>query len=153
MRWKMRSPPERSTRTAMPGSFASKALAMRSATGRSTAVYQTALPSFLAASMSWGVTAEADTVARAARGTEVAASAVASPRENARRLIALAMIDSSQIRLHSVDQCVATVCRQKQAHPRARREVGLGRSRNAQRHTTADFDNIVAAGTKKDVAE
>ena len=56
MRWKMRSAPERSTRMAMPGYLASNALAMRSATGRSTDVYQTTLPSFLAASISSGVT-------------------------------------------------------------------------------------------------
>src|SRR5262245_62707616 len=128
----MRSPPERSTRTAIPGYFASKALAMRSATGRSTAVYQTALPSFLAASISCGVTGEAATAARAARGTDVAARAVARPWEKARRLIALAMMDSSRIRLNSVDQGVTTVGWQQQAHPRARREVSLGRSRNAQ---------------------
>src|SRR5262245_46990561 len=58
MRWKMRSPPERSTRTAMPGYLASNALAMRSATGRSTAVYHTALPSLVAAATSSGVTAD-----------------------------------------------------------------------------------------------
>src|SRR5262249_21366498 len=52
----MRSPPERSTRMAIPGYVASNALAMRSATGRSTAVYQMTLPSFLAASMSSWVT-------------------------------------------------------------------------------------------------
>ena len=55
MRWKIRSPPDRSTRMAMPGYFASNALAIRSATGRSTAVYQIALPSFFAASISSGV--------------------------------------------------------------------------------------------------
>ena len=54
-RWKIRSPPERSTRMSMPGYLASKALAMRSATGRSTAVYQTTFPSFFAASTRAGV--------------------------------------------------------------------------------------------------
>ena len=38
MRWKLRSAPERSTRTAMPGNFTSKALATFSATGNSTEV-------------------------------------------------------------------------------------------------------------------
>ena len=38
MRWNTRSAPVRSTRTAMPGYFASNALAMRSATGRSIEV-------------------------------------------------------------------------------------------------------------------
>ena len=35
MRWNTRSAPVRSTRTAMPGNFASKAFAIRSETGRS----------------------------------------------------------------------------------------------------------------------
>src|ERR1700733_9661963 len=56
MRWNTRSAPVRSTRTAMPGYFVSNALATRSAAGRSSEVYQTALPSFLAASIKAGVT-------------------------------------------------------------------------------------------------
>src|ERR1700722_20002748 len=55
MRWNTRSAPVRSTRTAMPEYFASNALATRSAAGRSSDVYQTALPSFLAASIRPGV--------------------------------------------------------------------------------------------------
>ena len=39
MRWNTRSAPVRSTRTAMPGYFASKALAIFSASGRSIEVY------------------------------------------------------------------------------------------------------------------
>src|SRR5262249_29300137 len=130
MRWKMRSPPERSTRTAIPGYLASKALAMRSATGRSTAVYQTALPSLRAASISSGVTGEAVTAAAAPRGNDVAASAVvASPRHKARRLrLALAMNGLLQgERDISVDQGLAVGRRQHQAHDRARGEVGLRR--------------------------
>src|SRR5664280_1350358 len=57
MRWNTRSAPLRSTRTATPGYLASKALATFSASGRSTEVYQTTLPSFLAASISAGVIA------------------------------------------------------------------------------------------------
>ena len=57
MRWNTRSAPERSTRTAMPGYFASNVLAIRSAAARSIEVYQTTLPSFFAASISAGVTA------------------------------------------------------------------------------------------------
>src|SRR3954468_741332 len=44
-------------RTGMPGYLASKPRATRSDTGRSMAAYQTTLPSFLAASISAGVTA------------------------------------------------------------------------------------------------
>ena len=57
MRWNTRSAPVRSTRTAMPGNFASNDLAIFSASGRSTEVYQTTLPSFFAASISAGVIA------------------------------------------------------------------------------------------------
>src|SRR4029077_20154282 len=57
MRWNTRSAPVRSTRTATPGYLASKDLATFSASGRSTEVYQTTLPSFLAASTSVGVMA------------------------------------------------------------------------------------------------
>ncbi len=57
MRWNTRSAPERSTRTGMPGYFASKDLAIRSAADRSIDVYQTTLPSFFAASISAGVIA------------------------------------------------------------------------------------------------
>ena len=59
MRWNTRSAPVRSTRAATPGYFASNERATRSASGRSTEVYQTALPSFFAASISAGVTASA----------------------------------------------------------------------------------------------
>src|SRR5919197_3042974 len=59
MRWNSRSAPLRSTRTAMPGNFASNALAMRSAADRSIEVYQTTLPSFFAASIRAGVIASA----------------------------------------------------------------------------------------------
>ncbi len=57
MRWKTRSAPVRSTRTAMPGYFASNDFAIFSASGRSIEVYQTTLPSCCAASISAGVTA------------------------------------------------------------------------------------------------
>src|SRR5258708_16110513 len=59
MRWNTRSAPERSTRTAIPGYFASNDFAIFSATARSIDVYQTTLPSFFAASTSAGVTASA----------------------------------------------------------------------------------------------
>src|SRR5215210_6730147 len=77
MRWNTRSAPERSTRTAMPGYFASNALPTFSESGRSTDVYQTTLPSFLAASTSAGVTGSAaGACARKGEANTVAASAV-----------------------------------------------------------------------------
>src|SRR6185436_11030056 len=76
MRVNTRSAPVRSTRTEMPGYLASNDLATFSASGRSTEVYQTTLPSFLAASMSCGVTALAGGAAERTRveGRVVAAA-------------------------------------------------------------------------------
>src|SRR3954447_14052497 len=59
MRWNTRSAPVRSTRTSMPPNFALNEAAIFSATGRSIEVYQTTLPSFLAASINCGVMASA----------------------------------------------------------------------------------------------
>src|SRR5258708_23852424 len=75
MRWNTRSAPERSTRVAMPGYFASNAFATFSASGRSTEVYQTTLPSFLAASISACVT---DSAAGACASTRVANALIAA---------------------------------------------------------------------------
>src|ERR1700680_4780977 len=75
MRWNTRSAPVRSTRTATPEYFVSNARATRSAAGRSSEVYQTTLPSFLAASIKVGVTALAG---GAAAVTEVAFIEVAN---------------------------------------------------------------------------
>src|ERR1051326_4580733 len=79
MRWNTRSAPERSTRTATPGYFASNDLAIFSATARSMDVYQTTLPSFLAASTSAGVTASA---AGAAAGRVAKAAVAARAQED-----------------------------------------------------------------------
>ena len=54
-RCKMRSAPVRSTCTFTPGYLASNRLPISSATLRSIEVYQTTLPSFLAAAISSGV--------------------------------------------------------------------------------------------------
>src|SRR4029450_10097281 len=56
MRCRMRSAPVRSTLQLTPGYFASNALPICSDNLRSTEVYQTTLASFLAASISAGVT-------------------------------------------------------------------------------------------------
>ena len=79
MRWKMRSPPERSTLTLMPGYLASNALAMRSATGRSTAVYQTPCLLSWPPSISSGVIVDGGgAAARARRRNEAVMPAAAS---------------------------------------------------------------------------
>src|SRR6267154_2647158 len=88
MRWNTRSAPERSTRTAMPGYVASNDFAIFSATERSIDVYQTILPSFLAASISAGVTASAAGAAEATR-VESAAPARAEPDFRNLRLVIL----------------------------------------------------------------
>src|SRR6266567_7575206 len=75
MRWNTRSAPERSTRVAIPGYFVSNAFAIFSASGRSTDVYQTTLPSFLATSISACVTGSA---AGACANTRVANTLVAA---------------------------------------------------------------------------
>jgi hypothetical protein len=81
MRLNTRSAPVRSTRTATPGYLASNARATFSASGRSTEVYQTTLPSFFAASISAGVTAlaggAADTTWACAGGVNLPAAASA----------------------------------------------------------------------------
>ena len=85
MRWNTRSAPERSTRTAMPGYFASNALPTFSASGRSTEVYQTTLPSFLAASISAGVTLSAAGACALTRVANAAAPSAAEPFRMSRR--------------------------------------------------------------------
>ena len=89
MRWKMRSPPERSTRTGTPGYLASNALAIRSATGRSTAVYQLTLPSFCAAAISSGVTLVGAGAAADATGVSIgsASGVAARPCSRSRRVM------------------------------------------------------------------
>src|SRR5882724_2272843 len=83
MRWNTRSAPERSTRTATPGYFASNDFAIFSATARSIDVYQTTLPSFFAASISAGVMASAAGAAETTRAAKVtdAARAEEDPRK------------------------------------------------------------------------
>src|SRR5262245_28868488 len=75
MRWNTRSAPERSTRTETPASLSWKDFAIRSASGRSTDVYQATLPSFFAASINAGVIAVAGGAA-ARRGDANSADAV-----------------------------------------------------------------------------
>src|ERR1700712_4297699 len=77
MRWNTRSAPVRSTRTSMPLNFSLKAPAIFSATERSTAVYQTTLPSFFAASINCGVIASAGGASARAGAANTAPSASA----------------------------------------------------------------------------
>jgi hypothetical protein len=86
IRWNTRSAPERSTRTAMPGYFASNALPTFSDSGRSTEVYQTTLPSFFAASISAGVTAAPAGACAMTRVENAAAPSAVAPFSKSRRV-------------------------------------------------------------------
>ncbi len=93
MRWNTRSAPVRSTRTAMPEYFASNARATFSAAGRSSEVYQTTLPSFLAASIKAGVTVLAG---GAAASTAVAPHGLANaPAASALEPIRMSRLENS----------------------------------------------------------
>src|ERR1700716_576050 len=92
MRWKTRSAPVRSTRTAIPGYFASKALEMISATCRSTEVYQITLPSLRAASTNCGVILSvAGGAARRVAGAQLSALAAAADPSRACRGVGVAV--------------------------------------------------------------
>src|SRR5471032_2421002 len=93
MRCSRRSAPLRSTLQDTPGYLASNALPICSESFRSIEVYQTTLPSFLAASSSAGVTALAGGAADSTRVENAAPAASAlepiktSRRENLERFI------------------------------------------------------------------
>src|SRR5262245_2583371 len=84
MRWKTRSAPVRSTRAVTPGYLASKALATFSASGRSTDVYQTTLPSRRAASINCGVMEAGSGGAALSGDANVLAARAAVPCNNLR---------------------------------------------------------------------
>src|SRR5689334_9866204 len=151
MRWKTRSAPVRSTRTEMPGYFASNDFPIFSASGRSTEVYQTTLPSFFAASISCGVTGLA---AGAADSTCVENALLAAsapvPTKRVRREIGKSVISVSSFSLvrfyilSSASPCErpAPIGRQTQIHCAALRDV-LPRSReNAQLSPILRLDHV-----------
>src|SRR5690242_16644421 len=150
MRWKMRSPPERSTRMEMPGYFCSKALAMCSATGRSTAVYQITLPSFFAASIRPGVTwVSAGACARAARPKRSGAAERACRRR--RRPMVLSSMDSFS--LVSGYQRPAPLGRQHQPHRRAGSKCRRGSRRHPQLRAALGLEQVVAGRAEEVVAD
>src|SRR5476649_536645 len=88
MRCSRRSAPLRSTLQATPGYLASNALPICSDSFRSIEVYQTTLPSFLAASISAGVTALAGGAAESTRvENEAPATSAPEPINTSRREI------------------------------------------------------------------
>src|SRR6266700_7007207 len=84
MRWNTRSAPVRSTRTATPEYLPSNARATRSAAGRSSEVYQTTLPSFLAASIRAGVTVLAGGAAARTEDANAPAASAVEPLRTSR---------------------------------------------------------------------
>src|SRR5579885_439314 len=86
MRCNTRSAPVRSTLQETPGYFASKALPICSDSLRSTEVYQTTLPSFLAAAISSGVTLLAGGAAETTRVAKaLPAASTLDPTSRSRR--------------------------------------------------------------------
>src|SRR3954447_2383710 len=166
IRWNTRSAPLRSTRTVMPGYFASKALPTFSATGRSTAVYQTTLPSFFAASISfWSM---ADAVGACARIGDAkvlaAANAVVPFRtsrlENLHLVIGFSpcwfrvfIVRLSWRRDFSAHQRTAILRWQLQPNRRALRDAFPGRGDDAQLRAVGDLDHVIAAVAEKDLAD
>src|SRR4029078_11664883 len=99
MRWNTRSAPVRSTRTATPGYFASNDFAIFSASGRSTEVYQTTLPSFFSASITCGVPALAGGAADITFVEKAApATSALEPINTPRREIRNPVIELSSLR-------------------------------------------------------
>src|SRR5712692_1733313 len=161
MRVNTRSAPVRSTRTATPGYLASKERAILSASGKSTEVYHTTLPSFLAASIKAGVTALA---AGAADLTDVAstldaASAVAplstSRRENLGFFIVPLLSNSCSVVApaprRSPAQHPAALRRQVEPDRRALGDVLGRRGDDAQLRSIRGLDHVVAAVAEKDL--
>src|SRR5919204_4801842 len=150
MRWKIRSPPERSTRRAMPGYFASNAFPTRSATGRSTAVYQTTLPSFFAASTSSGVTLV---------GAGAAAWALPRGATRTRETVSTCTMCRTQMLPLCIDvsssgyQRSAPFGRQREPHRSARCERVPGRGGDAQLRAVSGFDQVIAGVAEEYVTD
>src|SRR4029079_4399100 len=145
MRWKLRSAPERSTFTAMPGYLASNALPTFSASARSTELYQVTLPSFFAASISCGVMLSAAGADWAERTKPLAIRAVVEPASTRRR-VSLRVIGLSSC------QSPASFGRQAQPHVLPRCNFLGGRRRRPERRLVVAHDGIVARGPEEDLA-
>src|SRR4029079_5797942 len=157
MRWHTRSAPVRSTRTETPGNFASNALPIFSASGRSTEVYQTTLPSFFAASISAGVI---ELAGGAARTRVENCGASVAPSAAAPDCLMSSRRDQIDFFIHFLHfcaprlfaQCAAALRRQMQPDCAAGRHVVFGRRHNAQRAAVFCFDHIIPAAAEKDLA-
>src|SRR5438132_5462440 len=153
MRWKIRSPPDRSTRRSMPGYFASNALPRRSATGRSTAVYQTTLPSFFAASINSGVTlvgAGGATARAAPTGAVTARQSTSRAGVLSRRILPECIVTPL---LGSRAERPAAVRWKSQPYGSARRETAVRRGDDPQLGSVSNLDEIVARVAQEDVAD
>src|SRR6185437_6109653 len=160
MRWNTRSAPVRSTRTATPGNLASNDLAIFSASGRSTEVYHTTLPSFFAASTSAGVMLVAGgAAAMTLAGNAAPAANALDPINKPRREIFKSFIGISSIVLflsrapHEflTAQRPAALGRQMQPDGAAVRDIVAGRRDDPHLRAAGDFHHIVPAVAEKDL--
>src|SRR3954466_9663758 len=152
IRWNTRSAPVRSTRTAMPGNFASKDLAIFSASGRSTEVYQMTLPSFLAASISCGVIALAGGAADMTRVEKaLAATSALEPARTSRREKFEPFIASSLGVFFLFSQRAAALGRQMQPDRAALRNAVAGRRHHAQLCAVPGLNHVISAVAEKDL--
>src|ERR1700742_817614 len=172
MRWNTRSAPVRSTRTAMPGYFASNDFPTFSASGRSTEVYQTTLPSFLAASISCGVisvgggAAESTCVENALPAASALDPISRSRRESLKFFIGISSMSliyfccalglspprfpSPLVVIRSLPaQCAAAFGRQMQPDGAALRNVLAGRSEHAELRAVLCLDHVVAVAAEE----
>src|SRR6267378_1050620 len=152
MRWKIRSPPERSTRMSMPGYLASNALPIRSATGRSTAVYQMTLPSFFAASIRSGVTLLGAGASAAAvlAGTDSTSAATVTARRTW-RLPTLRVC--RKVSLPPRYQRPAPLGRQGQPEGSAGREARSRRGGVPELRSVRRLDHVIPRAAQEDVAD
>src|SRR5690349_4958810 len=142
MRWKLRSAPERSTFTETPGYLPSNSLATFSPSARSTEVYQTTLPSFLAASIRSGVIFSAAGADWAELIQPLAASAVAEPASTRRRVSFLVIVRF----------LLSTFGRQTQPHLLARRDVLRRRCGHPKLRLVGERDRVVARRAEEHLA-
>src|ERR1700674_5108997 len=141
----------------MPGYFASNALASRSASGRSTDVYQTTLPSRRAASTRAGVTwvgsgaaRNGDTMLPSAKPVDAFST---SRRESLARRMPVPLDPAPRSSADSPDPDTQSVGRQTKPDGGARRDVLLGRRDHADLRAADDLHHIIAAAAEKDFGQ
>src|SRR5664279_2742089 len=162
MRCSRRSAPLRSTLQVTPGYLASNALPICSDSFRSTEVYQTTLPSFLAASISAGVTALAGGAADSTRvENEAPATSALEPISKSRRENFDFFIGVSSMNIILLFRLVswtlslqrpAFIRRQHQPDRAALRDALARGGDDPQLRAVLELDHIVPAAAEKDLS-